>query len=81
MQHVKLIASCGYEIVVCECICCAEHSSLGQALSELLIYHACMPAPSPSIMPGFYGRDNGHKALALLLPRPIGNDESAIILE
>ena len=35
MQHDKLIASCGCGIVVCECICCAEHSSLGQPLSEL----------------------------------------------
>ena len=25
---------------------------------------ACMPAPSSSIMPGFCGRDNGHKAYA-----------------
>ena len=30
------------------------------------IYHACMPAPSSSIMPGFCGRDNGHKALCPL---------------
>ena len=27
------------------------------------IYHACMPAPLASIMPGFCGCDNGHKAL------------------
>eukprot|EP01043_Picozoa_sp_COSAG02_P019640 COSAG02_NODE_953_length_15689_cov_112.180564_11_plen_184_part_00 len=27
------------------------------------IYHACMPVPSSSIMPGFCGRDTGHKAL------------------
>ena len=25
------------------------------------IYHACMPVPSSSIMPGFCGRDTGHK--------------------
>ena len=27
------------------------------------IYHACMPAPLSSIMPGFCGRDTGPKAL------------------
>ena len=30
------------------------------------IYHACMPAPSSSIMPGRTWRDNGHKALCPL---------------
>ena len=36
------------------------------------IYHACMPAPSSSIMPGFCGRDNGHKALCPLSFRSSG---------
>ena len=30
------------------------------------IYHACMPVPSSSIMPGFCGRGNGHKASAAI---------------
>ena len=35
------------------------------------IYHACMPAPSSSIMPGFCGRDNGHKAFVVFAQLPI----------
>ena len=44
---------------VCACVCTPL------TLVPLVTYQACMPAPSPSIMPGFGGRENGdtgHKA-------------------
>ena len=44
------------------------------------IYHACMPAPSSSIMPGFCGRDNGHKGALMPVVTALERHLSTVVL-